>query len=180
MAKSVQDIMTTLRTAGDYFLNSEYSVLWGGRLASNLNKWNDYIESVTIPGKTIQTNDSRTANSIIKKIATDVTFEDMEVTWRLNQEASPYLAIEEWQSAAKNYNTSGVMVTGYWDDYCLSNNCLIKVGPSNVPFVQIFGLYPTNMQTIQLSSEGGEYVKFSCTFACFALNYATPGDRGSV
>lgn len=171
MAKSVTDIVTTLRKAGSYFLSSEYSLLWSGKNASSLNDWNEYIEAITIPGKTIQTSDSRTANSIIRKIATDITFEDMEITWRLDEKLSPYRIIEDWQSQAKNYNLAGTMITGYWDDYCLSNNCLIKLGSKDIPSIIVRGLYPTNLQSIQMSAEGGEYVKFSCTFSCFLTEY---------
>ena len=165
--KKLVDIMTRLRQAGDYFLNSDYGLLWSGRYAGRLNNWNSYVENITVPGKTIQTNDSRTANSLVAKIAGDITFEDMEITWRLEDNLDLYFALNEWVAAAKGIDDFGVITTGYWDDYCRYNNLLVSGGASSKPMFLIDGLYPTSIQSIQFSAEGGEYVKLTTTFSCY-------------
>ena len=109
-------IMTNLKKAGNYILNSDYTIVWQGSHASPLNTWNEYIESITIPGKTITTNESRIANSVVAKIAGDISYEDMEITWRLSSDMKLYSAISDWMSAAKNVNAElGVVTTGYYE-----------------------------------------------------------------
>ena len=82
-------------------------------------------------------------------------------------------------SKAKSVDSQGVIKTGYFDEYCGRNNCRIYAG--NVlnggssgfgrftPKVTIIGIYPTGMQAISFSTEGGEYIKFTVTFHCHII-----------
>lgn len=163
-------IMTNLKKAGNYILNSDYIVVWQGNPhASPLNTWNEYIESITIPGKTITTNESRIANSVVAKIAGDIAYEDMEITWRLSSDMKLYSAISDWMGAAKQVDAqSGLIITGYWDDYCKANQVKVQVGLSEF---LVTGLYPTSLQSIQFSAEGGETVKVTATFSCYIVEH---------
>lgn len=164
-------IMTNLKKAGNYILNSDYTIVWQGSHASPLNTWNEYIESITIPGKTITTNESRIANSVVAKIAGDISYEDMEITWRLSSDMKLYSAISDWMSAAKNVNAElGLVTTGYWDDYCKANQVSVGVGQKGNKFL-VTGLYPTSLQSIQFSAEGGETVKVTATFSCYIIEH---------
>ena len=171
MAKKdkIIDVMSTLRQAGKYFLNSDYDLIWKGTYASALNEWNDSVESITIPGKTIQTSETRTANSVTAKLATDVTFEDMDITWRLDDDLGAYRALDTWMAAAKSIDNKGTITTGYWDDYCYRQQLLVSGGVSKKSMFLIDGLYPTALQSIQFSAEGGEYMKLTCTFTCYLV-----------
>jgi hypothetical protein len=179
MPKSVGDIFGLLKSAGEYVLNSDYDIKFGGPDGSPLNAYQDYVEALSIPSRTLSTSDSRTANSASAKIASDITFEDLEVTWRVKPDFKIYKDVEKWMNKAKKVSSQGVITTGYFDDYCKKNNCRIYAG--NVlsggssglgalfPIVTIIGIYPTTMQTIPFSTEGGEYIKFTATFHCYVI-----------
>lgn len=183
MAKKVSEILSLLRSASEYVLTSEYDVLWSGTHASPLNDFNDYIETVSVPGRTIQTSESVTANSIPAKVASSITFEDLEITWRVKPDFGIYYKIEDWMNAVKQVDSNGYVRTGFFDDYCKANKCRIATfdpptggggrgsgGARTASAVcEIQGLYPTTMQSIQFSSEGGDYVKVSVTFTCFLV-----------
>jgi hypothetical protein len=160
--------------SAQYILNSDYSVVWSGSLAVGLNEYNKYLEGIAVPSRSISTNESRTANSLAAKIATETTIEDMEVTWRLTGNMGVYKAIENWMSAAKSVSADGSITTGYFDDYCVNQQCQIGIsrnpGSSTEKIITtIKGLYPTNLQAIQFSADGGEYLKVIVTFACYRI-----------
>lgn len=178
MPKPLSQILSSVKKGTDLVLNSDYDVVWTGVYPAGLNQYNEYMESIAIPGKTIQTNDVKTANSIVQKIANDITFEDMEVVWRLPKTMMVYKIIDFWMSKVKQIDTNtGFVTTGYFDDYCLANSCEISVttgsnnqgGFENTKIVRIRGLYPTSVQSIQFSGEGGEYLKLNTTFACYTV-----------
>lgn len=185
MALPLQTVFTKLQTASQYVLNSDYDLLWYGDYAGLLNPYNEYVENLNIPGKTINTNESRTSNSIAAKIAGEVTFEDFEVTWRVTGDFGVYKAINNWMKAVKQLDQGGTVVTGYFSDYCEYQKCKIGLLPPNQfgtstdgnsstnaqmqTIVTIDGLYPTALQAIQFSAEGGEYIKVVATFACYKV-----------
>lgn len=174
--KSVKDILTTLVNASSYTLNSDYEVVWAGPDAGTLNAYNDVLESMNIPAKTINTNDSRTANSLSAKIASDVTFEDFEVSWRMPRDFGVFYSVKNWMNKAKGVGIdTGVgnlvtVKTGFYDEYCSANSCQIKTAKGLV--CRINGLYPINSQPVQFSSEGGEVLKYSVTFAVRFIEYS--------
>jgi len=179
MQKPLKDMLSAIRAAKDFINNSDFSVMWDGTHASTMNQYNDYIESITIPGRTIQTSESKTANSLVAKIASDISVEDMEITWRVPFDFGIVYALENWMKAVKNpgRSPSGEVytTTGYFNDYCLANNCTISDSQGS-QYTKIQGLYPISLQTIQFSNEGGEYIKVSTIFACYSLNtmFANP------
>jgi hypothetical protein len=144
-----------------------------------MNAFNGYIESVNIPGRSINVNESRTANSIPAKIAGEVAVEDLEVTWRATEDFSVYSAIRNWMNAVKRVTPTGSVVTGY----CQNQACKIGIlpasafttsenqtsNPTMTTIVTIDGLYPINLQAIQFQAEGGEYVKIVATFSCYKI-----------
>lgn len=152
-----------------YVSNSDYDVLWTGTLAGKLQQYNDYIETVNIPGQAISTNESRTANSFVAKTAGDMTFEDLEISWRVTSEFGVYYALMSWMKSAKILvdPISKYTICGYYDEYCTSQRCdIITNIPTPGAVVVIDGLYPTNVQSMPFSTEGGEYVKLTATFSC--------------
>jgi len=179
MPKPVSEVFANLQKGAEYVLNSDYDILWGGPDGTPLNEYNDYVEALNIPARSITTSDSRTANSATAKIATEMVFEDLEVTWRVKPDFKLRAAIEKWMSKAKSVDSLGVVKTGYFDDYCLKNNCRIYAG--NVlsggssglgrftPKVTVIGTYPTAIQAIAFSTEGGEYIKLTATFHCHLI-----------
>lgn len=180
IADLVSDIITSTRNQtieqAQYVLNSDYSVVWGGILAEPLNNYNKFLEGISVPSKTISTNESRIANTIPAKIAAETTIEDMEVTWRLSGDLGAYRAIEKWMNAAKSVDVYGVVTTGYFDDYCKNQFCQVGIsrtvgGTTGIEktITTIKGLYPTNLQAIQFAAEGGEYLKVVATFACYRI-----------
>ena len=56
--KKVSEIQEQLRSGRDYILTSDYDLMWIGKNASPLNAYNDYIETVNLPGRSISTNES--------------------------------------------------------------------------------------------------------------------------
>lgn len=177
MPLSVYDVYNTLRKGKDYVLTSDYDIKWfGGKHSSGLNRYNNYVETVNIPGTSIQTNDSRTANSLPAKIASEIVYEDLEVSWRIPSDFEIFYTIESWMSDAKSIDSNGYVTTGYFDDYCKKYKCQIQRGTTPVSgqkkttIVEINGLYPTNRQAISFSTEGNEYVKFTVTFACYQIS----------
>lgn len=177
MPLSVYDVHNTLRKGKDYVLTSDYDVLWaGGNHSSALNRYNNYVETVNIPGTAIQTNESRTANSLVAKIASELTYEDLEISWRIPSDFEIFYTIEKWMSDVKAVDTNGYVTTGYFDDYCKKYKCQIQRGTTPASgqrknaIVEINGLYPVNRQAITFSTEGNEYVKFTVTFACYRIS----------
>ena len=81
--KKVSEIQEQLRSGRDYILTSDYDLMWIGKNASPLNAYNDYIETVNLPGRSISTNESTIANMISAKVASSVSYEDFEVSWRV-------------------------------------------------------------------------------------------------
>lgn len=178
MPDPVNSVLTKLKTGRDYILNSSYDILWTGYNASRLNApFNGYIEAVNIPGRTISTSEVRLGNTIAAKHANELSFEDLEITWRVSEDFGIYNAIAYWMDAVKEVLPDGSMRTGYFDDYCLDNRCEISIIPSGSgqggkqkqPVVVIEGLYPTAIQSIAFSSEGGEYIKLTATFSCYRI-----------
>lgn len=170
----VQNILAKLTTAQkDYVLSSDFNVTWSGSHAGGLNEYNDYIETISIPERTIQTSDSRTANSLVAKLGTDITVGDMEMSWRLTGDFGVLYSIEAWMKAVKAIGVLGsgevFYTSGYFQDYCISNSCRIA-NRDGQELVTVQGLYPTSLQNISFSSEGGEYLKATATFTCYALN----------
>ena len=168
--KKISEIKAQLESGRDYVINSDYDVLWTGKYADSLQPYNDYIEAVNIPGQGLATSESRTANSLMAKMVSDMTFEDLEITWRVTTEFEVYYALVKWMKAAKTVDTdTKIVATYYWDDYCKSNRCdIITNTPTRGTVCVIDGLYPTNIQSIPFSTEGGEYIKLTATFA---VNY---------
>ena len=111
MPKPLSQILSSVKNGTDLVLNSDYDVVWTGVYPAGLNQYNEYMESIAIPGKTIQTNDVKTANSIVQKIANDITFEDMEVVWRLPKTMMVYKIIDFWMSKVKQIDTNTGFVT---------------------------------------------------------------------
>jgi hypothetical protein len=96
--KTVNEVFSLLQRATEYVLNSDYTVAWEGDNANPLNAYNHYIEAISIPGRTIQTSESVTANSLRAKIGQDISFDDFEITWRLTTDFKVYGIIEKWMS----------------------------------------------------------------------------------
>jgi len=179
--KTVNEVFTLLQKATEYVLNSDYAVTWEGDDASPLNEYNHYIEAISIPGRTIQTNESVTANSLRAKIGQDISFDDFEITWRLTTDFKVYGIIEKWMSKVKTINSANPagggaitsVTTGFYDEYCTRNSCrvgtLVNIAQPPRYICKIQGLYPTTMQSIAFSAEGGEYLKLSTTFSCFSI-----------
>lgn len=168
------NILSKLRTAEkDYVLNSDFNVTWTGLHVGDLNEYNDYIETVNIPERTIQTSDSRIANSLTAKLGTDITVGDMEMSWRLTGDFGVLYSIEAWMKAVKAIGVLGsgeaFYTSGYFQEYCIANSCRIS-NRAGQELVTIQGLYPTSLQSISFSSEGGEYLKATATFSCYLLN----------
>jgi hypothetical protein len=180
MAEIVKTVLTKLLSGSDFVLNSQYYLKWTGNNCNSLNTYNDYVESINVPGRTIATSDSRTGNSIVSKIASDITVEDVEIVWRMpqisdtSQGNSLYALLENWMAAAKEVSDDGSIFTGFFDDYCRANSLDIGYlkNPNNKPEVMAYvrGIYPTGLQNIQFSSEGGDYIKITATFYCDRLN----------
>jgi hypothetical protein len=176
MPLRVDQVQSNLQKGKDYVLTSDYDVLWvGGNHSSILNRYNDYVETVNIPGTAIQTNESRTANSLVAKIGSELTYEDLEISWRIPSDFEIFYTIEKWMSDVKAVDTNGYVTTGYFDDYCKKYKCQIKRGSTSSTgtkrtIVEINGLYPINRQAISFSTEGNEYVKFTVTFACYRIS----------
>jgi hypothetical protein len=172
--KKVVDVFSSLQRATEYVLNSDYVVVWKGVNANALTPYNQYIESVAIPGKTIQTGDSVTANSLKAKVGQDVGFDDLEMTWRLTTDFGLMYAIDDWMDSVKTISEEGYIKTGFYDEYCKRNSCQIgtQADINGSPFIvcEIKGLYPITKQAIQFSAEGGEYIKLSVTFSCFNVS----------
>ena len=177
MPKNISEIFAKLKNGTDYILNSDYDALWIGPNASPLNDYNEYIESINVPGRNIQTNDVKTANSLNQKIANDMTYEDMEVVWRLPKQLSVLKLITGWMDTVKRADANGFITTGYFEEYCIPNSCQISIttgsgnvgGFENTKICQITGLYPTAYQSIQFSADGGEHIKLNTTFACYQV-----------
>jgi len=180
--KTIEEMQADIAKGTDYVLNSEYDVIWyGSGMADELNAYNQYIESVNIPGKTIAVTESRTANSLAAKIAGEISFEDLEVTWRVNKNFQVMAALEAWMSKVKTVDKDNYTVTtGFWDDYCLKNSCEILTTEASASggesgnfatkvVCEIRGIYPVSVQSIQFSSEGGDYIKVTATFACYKV-----------
>lgn len=173
--KKVSEIQAQLRNGRDYVLNSDYDLIWSGPNASDLNQYNDYIESVNIPGRSISTDDSRIANTVTAKIASDIGYEDFEVTWRVPKDFKIMYSIEEWMNDVMSIDTNGVMTIGYFDTYCKRNQCDIRLSSEATTLSSIKGLYPTNRQAIAFSNEGGEYIKLAVTFYCHIIKTKAAG-----
>lgn len=178
MPDPVNSVLTKLKAGKDYVLTSSYDILWRGNLASNLNNpFNAYIEAVSIPGRTIATSEVRLGNTIPAKHASEISFEDLEITWRVTEDFKIYDALVDWMNAVKSVDADGGTTTGYFNDYCLKQECEISIIPSGSgqggtkkqPVVVIKGLYPTAIQTISFTSEGGDYVKLTATFSCYRI-----------
>lgn len=180
--RSISEIQSDIAKGTDYVLNSEYDIIWyGSGMADTLNPYNHYIENINIPGKSIAVSESRTANSLVSKMAGEITFEDLEITWRLNKNFEVIAKLESWMSKVKKVDPDDFTVTtGFWDDYCKKNSCEIMVTEassaggdvgnfSTKVVCEIRGLYPTSIQSIQFSSEGGDYIKVTATFACYKV-----------
>ncbi len=172
----VEEVLDDLKKGQGYVLTSDYDIEWlSGNFSKTLNDYNSYVETVSVPGKTIQTSDSRTANSLLAKIATDVAFEDLEITWRIPADFKIFYVIDDWMNEAIDIS-NGRIITGYFDDYCKNYKCKIKKGlqakgQSSITsaIATIDGLYPINRQAIAFSTEGNDYVKFTVTFACYNI-----------
>lgn len=178
MPDPVNSVLSKLKSGKDYILTSSYDVLWTGNLAGRLNQpFNGYIEAVNIPGRTIATSEVKLGNTIAAKHASELTFEDLEITWRVSEDFAIYDAIVDWMNAVKSVDVDGGTTTGYFRDYCLSQKCEISIIPSSSgqgstqkkPVVVIDGIYPVGLQTISFTSEGGDYVKLTVTFSCYRI-----------
>lgn len=178
------DIFTVhnkLKQGRDYLINSDYDVIFsGGGYSDAVNEFSDYIETVSIPAATISTTDSRTANSLVAKMAGDITYEDLEITWRVTKDFKILNIITNWMNESKSVDSTGFISTGYWDDYCAKYKCQITTGGTTSKdsngnttrnkgniLAQINGLYPISRQAVSFSTEGGEYVKFTASFSCY-------------
>lgn len=170
----IVNILSKLRTAqNDYVMNSDFDVLWTGLHVGDLNNYNEYIETINIPERSIQTSDSKVANSVNAKLGTDITVGDMEMSWRLTGDFGVLYSIEAWMKAVKAIGVLGsgeaFYTSGYFQEYCIVNSCRIS-NRAGQELVTIQGLYPTSLQSISFSSEGGEYLKATATFSCYLLN----------
>lgn len=173
--KKISEIQAQLRNGRDYVLTSDYDLMWRGKNASPLNEYNDYIETVNLPGRSISTDDSRISNTIVAKIASDISYEDFEVSWRVPKDFKIMYAVESWMNEVLSVDKNGVYTVGYFDDYCKGNWCDIKLASDGAVISEIWGLYPTNRQAIAFSNEGGEYIKLSVTFFCHVIKTKAPG-----
>jgi hypothetical protein len=167
--KKVSEIQEQLRSGRDYILTSDYDLMWIGKNASPLNAYNDYIETVNLPGRSISTDENKIANMISAKVASSVSYEDFEVSWRVPKDFKIIYAVETWMNDVMGVDDNGVIRIGYFDDYCTANSCDIKLSSEETVISQILGLYPINRQAIAFSNEGGEYIKFSATFSCYKI-----------
>ena len=184
MPLDIYTVHNRLKQGKDYLINSDYDVIFSGgnNFSDKLNEYADYIETVSIPSTTIATSDMRTANSLVSKMASDITYEDLEITWRIPQDFSIFYTIGNWMNEIKGVDSTGFITTGYWDDYCGKYKCQITTGSrvskdsegktqrskGNI-LAQINGLYHINRQAVAFSTEGGEYVKFTVSFACYHI-----------
>lgn len=166
---TIKDVLAKIQSASlAPVLNSDYDIIWSGTLASTLNAYNESMETVNIPGTAISTNESRTASSLVAKIASELTFEDLEITWRMPQDFGLLKEIRTWMNAVKPIIKNGNSIsvkTGDYNEYCVAQSCTIRTVRNPVTICTIDGLFPTNAQSIQFSAEGGDVVKLTATFS---------------